>query len=91
MSPPRSPRTLRLLASLEAIYTSAEATPEERLKAATLAARILGKRKPSKPRKKNVKMPAPSTPPVRGSDLAPATMDPTPATVLNYFDNLGKK
>ncbi len=93
--PPRSPRILRLLAALEAIY-SGDATPAEKLEAARLATKLLGK-KPSKPRKKNVKMPAPSTPSFSGHGfghgfLAPATLEPSkPADVLGYFDGLGKK
>jgi hypothetical protein len=86
MSPPRSPRTLRLLASLEDIYTSPEATPADRLKAATLAARIIGRKKPPQSRKKKVK------PAFTGSDLVPARADLTapakPADILRQFSDL---
>lgn len=91
--PPRSPRILRLLAALETIYSGDLATPAEKLEAARLATKILGKR-PSKPREKRKVKPA-----FTGSDLAPARLDlapaslePTkPADVLGYFDKLGKK
>jgi hypothetical protein len=86
MKPPRSPRTLRLLDSLENICVSDTASPSERLAAATLAARILGRKHPTKPRKKKVK------PAFTGSDLVPARPDLTapakPADILRQFSDL---
>lgn len=89
--PPRSPRAIKLLNSLEQIYANTGATAAERLKAAQLAARILGRRKPTPPRKK-VKA-APPSPPVSGADLAPAqpVEPPKAADVLRYFERLEKK
>jgi hypothetical protein len=54
MRPPRSPRTKKLLDSLEAIYASGDATPSEKLQAAKLASSIMaGKKKPAKPKSKS--------------------------------------
>jgi hypothetical protein len=84
MKPPRSPRVLRLLDALEAVYTSDSSTPAEKLEASRLAAAILsGKRKTAGRRKRK---PAVKT----GADLAPARPLETPAKsnpddILKHF------
>jgi hypothetical protein len=50
----RNPRTIKLLDSLQDVYTNPDATPAEQLEAARLASSIMaGKKKPAKPKSKS--------------------------------------
>ena len=88
MKAPRSPRMLRLLSSLESIYSDGNASPAERLRAAELASNILsGKRKTATTRKNKTPKPVkPAEPASKGSDLVPARA--TPADILRQFPQL---
>jgi hypothetical protein len=88
--PPRGKRVIKLLDSLQDVYTSPDASPGEKLEAARLAQLILsGKRRTTGRRNRK---PAVSKPLATGADLAPATLEPKPPSdVLRYFDNLEKK
>jgi hypothetical protein len=55
MSAIRSPRVIKLLDALQAIYSGNDATPGEKLEAARLASSIMsGKKKPAKAKSRNV-------------------------------------
>ena len=86
--PPRSPRAIRLLDTLESIYSDSNASPAERLEASKLAASILsGKRKTAERRKRKPAV-KDSKPLVTSADLAPATLEPVkpnPDEILKHF------
>ncbi len=90
--PPRGKRIIKLLDSLQDVYTSPDASPAERLEASQLAASILsGKRKTATTRKKR-KPAKPVEPAFTGSDLvpvkSPADIARSPDDILRQFPNL---
>jgi hypothetical protein len=73
--PPRSPRTIKMLDSLQEIYVNPDASASERIAAATLANKIMNRRAAKKQYRKRTLRTSSA-----GADLRPATVDP-----LQYF------